>query len=68
MHASVWSPDYLKHFRSERKILTLYGTIMNMEKKNSVLPVPEHFIEEINKLSFNVIWAGNVAKNLLMAD
>jgi len=39
-----------------------------MEKKNSVLPVPEHFIEEINKLSFNVIWAGNVAKNLLMAD
>lgn len=48
---------------------------MNMEKKTrvikidllSVLPVPEHFIEEINKLSFNVIWGGNVAKNLLMA-
>ena len=28
----------------------------------SVLPVPDHYIQEINKLTFNFIWAGKPPK------
>ena len=50
--------------------LTLYGKInivktLGISKliySASVLPVPDQYIEEINKLTFNFIWAGKPPK------
>ena len=54
----------------QRRNLTLYGRI-NIVKtigilksiySASVLPVPDHYFQEINKLIFNFIWAGKPPK------
>ena len=54
----------------QRRNLTLYGRI-NIVKtigiskliySASVLPVPDHYVQEINKLIFNFIWAGKPPK------
>ena len=50
--------------------LTLYGKInivktLGISKliySASVLPVPDHYVQEINKLIFNFIWAGKPPK------
>ena len=54
----------------QRRNLTLYGKInivktLGISKliySASVLPVPDHYIQEINKLIFNFIWAGKPPK------
>ena len=54
----------------QRRNLTLYGRInivktLGISKlifSASVLPVPDHYIQEINKLTFNFIWAGKPPK------
>ena len=54
----------------QRRNLTLYGKknivktlgISKLIYSASVLPVPDHYIQEINKLTFNFIWAGNPLK------
>ena len=54
----------------QRRNLTLYGKInivktLGISKliySASVLPVPVHYIQEINKLIFNFIWAGKPPK------
>ena len=54
----------------QRRNLTLYGKInivktLGLSKliySASVLPVPEHYIQEINKLTFNFIWTGKPPK------
>ena len=54
----------------QRRNLTRYGKInivktLGISKliySASVLPVPDHFIQEINKLIFNFIWAGKPPK------
>lgn len=54
----------------QRRNLTLYGKInivktLGISKliySASVLPVPDHYIQEINKLTFNFIWAGKPTK------
>ena len=53
----------------QRRNLTFYGKI-NVVKTigiskliySSVLPVPDHYVQEINKLIFNFIWAGKTSK------
>jgi len=54
----------------QRRNLTLYGEInivktLGISKliySASVLPVPDHYIQEINKLIFNFIWRGKPPK------
>jgi len=54
----------------QRRNLTLYGNInivktLGISKliySASVLPVPDHYIQEINKLIFNFIWQGKPHK------
>ena len=54
----------------QRRNLTLYGRInivktIGLSKliySASVLPVPDHYVQEINKLIFNFIWAGKPPK------
>ena len=54
----------------QRRNLTLYGKInivktLGISKliySASMLPVPDHYIQEINKLIFNFIWAGKPPK------
>jgi len=55
---------------SQPRNLTLYGNI-NIVKtigiskliySASVFPVPDHYVQEINKLIFNFIWAGKTRK------
>ena len=54
----------------QRRNLTLYGKIKIVKTLGiskliysaSVLPVPDHYIQEINKLTFNFLWAGKPPK------
>jgi len=63
----------------QRRNLTLYGKInivktLGISKliySASVLPVPDHYIQEINKLIFNFIWQGKLPKikrNTIMGE
>ena len=63
----------------KRRNLTLHGRInivktLGLSKliySASVLAVPEHFIEKINKLTFNFIWAGkppNIIRNTIVGE
>ena len=63
----------------QRRNLTLYGKInivktlgiSKLISSASVLPVPDHYIQEINKPIFNFIWAGKpprIKRNTIIGE